>query len=112
MEGWMLVGGKGKVRTEFKPPNNLVIIGTGKWLIFHDAEFDRTTGNLTNGKIRLLYESNPISKLIEEAGGLGSTGFERILNIKPTSIHQRIPTYIGSTDNIVELCEYFATIEM
>ena len=43
MEGWMVVGGKGKVRTEFKPPNNLVIIGTGKWLIFHDAEFDRTT---------------------------------------------------------------------
>ena len=43
IEGWMILGGKGKVRTEFQPPNNLVIVGTGKWLIFHDAQYDRTT---------------------------------------------------------------------
>ena len=43
IKGWMIIGGKGKVRTEFKPPNNLVIVGTGKWLIFHDARYDRTT---------------------------------------------------------------------
>ena len=77
----------------------------------YPAEVDKNTGKKNNGKIRLLYESNPIAKLIEEAGGLGSTGYERILNIKPTSIHQRIPTYIGSTENIVELCEYFSSIE-
>ena len=43
IDGWMIMGGKGKVRTEFQPPNNLVIVGTGKWLIFHDAQYDRTT---------------------------------------------------------------------
>ncbi len=42
-EGWMLIEGKGKARIEFSPPNNIVIVADGKWIIFHDPELDRTT---------------------------------------------------------------------
>lgn len=43
---------------------------------------------------------------IEQAGGMGSTGTMRILDITPQSIHQRVPTFIGSRETIEELCEY------
>jgi outer membrane lipoprotein-sorting protein len=42
-EGWMIIGGKGKARIEFTPPNNTLIIADGKWIIFHDPELDRAT---------------------------------------------------------------------
>ena len=42
-DGWMIIAGKGKARTEFTPPNNILIIADGKWIIFHDPEIDRTT---------------------------------------------------------------------
>ena len=58
------------------------------------------------GKIRLLYESAPMSYIVEQAGGKGSTGMERILNIQPTAIHQRTPILIGSY-NDVSLAEEF-----
>lgn len=49
-----------------------------------------------NGKLRLLYECNPIAFLAEQAGGKASTGFERILDIKPSELHQRVPFFVGS----------------
>ncbi len=49
-----------------------------------------------NGKLRLLYECNPIAFLAEQAGGKASTGFERILDIKPSELHQRVPLFVGS----------------
>jgi fructose-1,6-bisphosphatase I len=48
-----------------------------------------------NGKLRLLYECNPMSFLIEKAGGAATTGTQRILDIEPTSIHQRSPIFLG-----------------
>ena len=45
-----------------------------------------------NGKLRLLYECNPMSMLIEQAGGAATTGTQRIMDIVPTSIHERAPT--------------------
>jgi fructose-1,6-bisphosphatase I len=58
------------------------------------------------GKLRLMYECNPMAFLIEQAGGKASDGYNRILNIVPTKIHQRSPLIIGSTE-MVELVEYF-----
>lgn len=55
------------------------------------------------GKLRLLYECNPMSFIVEKAGGKATTGKERILEIKPESIHQRVPVYLGSSDDIDEL---------
>jgi fructose-1,6-bisphosphatase I len=58
------------------------------------------------GRMRLLYEANPIAFLIEQAGGSASTGIERILNLIPESLHQRVPLVVGSrleVDYVVRL---------
>jgi fructose-1,6-bisphosphatase I len=59
-----------------------------------------------NGKLRLLYEANPFSFLFEAAGGKASTGTERILDIEPTALHQRVPLVLGSVED-VEAFEQF-----
>ncbi len=48
-----------------------------------------------NGKIRLMYEANPLAFIIEQAGGKAITGKGRILDTIPTSIHQTVPFYVG-----------------
>ena len=59
-----------------------------------------------NGKLRLLYECNPMAFIIENAGGMATDGHRRILDIEPTELHQRRPIYIGSK-NMVEKAEWF-----
>jgi len=59
-----------------------------------------------NGKLRLVSESNPISFIIEQAGGRSSNGKESILNIKYTSLQQRTPTYVGNKALIDRLEKY------
>ena len=56
-----------------------------------------------NGKLRLLYEGNPMSFLIEQAGGKSSTGAGRVLDVVPTSLHQRVPIFCGSADDVDDL---------
>jgi len=56
-----------------------------------------------NGKLRLVYECNPISFLIEQAGGKATTGTQRILEVQPTALHQRVPLWCGSYDDIAEV---------
>lgn len=60
----------------------------------------------SNGKLRLLYECNPMAFLAEQANGKASDGFNRILDIKPTELHQRVPFVCGSK-NMVEKAEEF-----
>lgn len=60
-----------------------------------------------NGKLRLLYESAPMAMIIENAGGAGSTGRGRILDVKPGEIHQRVPTFLGSMENVFEIDQFF-----
>jgi len=55
-----------------------------------------TTSSSPNGKLRLIYECNPMAFLIEQAGGLASDGLNRILDIQPTALHQRTSIFIGS----------------
>ena len=52
------------------------------------------------GKLRLMYEANPIAFLAEQAGGLASDGSQRILDIPPTSLHQRTPLLVGSREEV------------
>ena len=59
-----------------------------------------------NGKLRLLYECNPMAFLAEQANGKASDGFTRILDIKPTELHQRVPFFCGSK-NMIEKAEEF-----
>ncbi len=58
------------------------------------------TAKAPNGKLRLLYECNPIAFITEQAGGKASSGNQRILEIKPSSLHQRIPFYTGSLNMV------------
>lgn len=58
-----------------------------------------------NGKLRLLYEGNPIAMIVEEAGGVATTGFEAIRDVRPQSVHHRIPAFFGSPDNLLPLLE-------
>ncbi len=55
------------------------------------------------GKLRLQFESNPVAFITEKVGGKGSTGTASILDVEPTSIDQRVPTYVGNIDLINEL---------
>ncbi|HKY96510.1 MAG TPA: class 1 fructose-bisphosphatase [Gemmatimonadaceae bacterium] len=52
------------------------------------------------GKLRLLYEANPLAFIVEQAGGAATDGVERILDLVPTDLHQRTPLYIGSKGDI------------
>jgi len=52
------------------------------------------------GKLRLLYESNPMSFIVEQAGGASSTGYQRILDITPDSIHQRVGVVLGAKNEV------------
>jgi fructose-1,6-bisphosphatase I/sedoheptulose-1,7-bisphosphatase len=58
------------------------------------------------GRLRLLYEANPISMLIEQAGGLSSTGHKRLMEVKPESLHQRIGLVFGSSDEVSRIESY------
>ena len=58
------------------------------------------------GKLRLLYEANPLAFIAEQAGGYASTGYEPILDIQPTGLHQRVPLIIGSRDDVLEYEQY------
>lgn len=62
------------------------------------------------GKLRLMYEAAPLSFVVEQAGGLGSTGVERISAIHPKALHQRVPLIIGSCED-VEIVEQFLSRE-
>lgn len=64
------------------------------------------SANAITGKLRLLYECNPMAFLAEQAGGKASDGFTRILDIEPVTLHQRVPFFCGSK-NMVEKAESF-----
>jgi fructose-1,6-bisphosphatase len=61
------------------------------------------------GRLRLLYEANPMAMIMEQAGGAASTGRERILEIQPTSLHQRVPLILGSKTEVELLVKYHKT---
>jgi len=58
------------------------------------------TSGSPNGKLRLLYECNPMAFIVEQAGGIATTGHERIMDIQPTELHQRVPTLMGSKNMV------------
>ncbi|MEC7268569.1 MAG: class 1 fructose-bisphosphatase [Bacteroidota bacterium] len=86
---------------------------TGRYIGSFVADFHRNmvkggiylypaTEKAPNGKLRLLYECNPMAFLIEQAGGIATTGEIRVLDIQPAELHQRIPLIIGSKDMVEE----------
>ncbi len=58
------------------------------------------------GKLRLMYEANPMSFIVEQAGGAASTGSERILDVQPAGLHQRVPVILGSKNEVERVVRY------
>ncbi len=58
------------------------------------------------GRLRLMYEANPISFLIEQAGGLSTTGRKHLLDVQPEGLHQRIPVVLGSRNEVARIERY------
>ncbi len=58
------------------------------------------------GKLRLMYEANPMAMIVEQAGGLATTGKQRILDIRPTALHQRVPVILGSKNEVELVARY------
>ncbi len=63
-----------------------------------------------NGRLRLIYEANPIGWLIEQAGGGAITGHGRVLELQPTSIHQRTPLIFGSLNEVAHIEQYYSEL--
>ncbi len=60
----------------------------------------------STGKLRLMYEANPMSFIVEQAGGAASTGTQRIMEIQPESLHQRCPVVLGSKNEVERVVAY------
>jgi fructose-1,6-bisphosphatase I len=60
------------------------------------------------GKLRLMYEANPMAMLVEQAGGAATTGRQRILDIQPEKLHQRVPVILGSKNEVERVAAYHA----
>lgn len=65
------------------------------------------TKDAPKGKLRLMYECNPMAYLIEKAGGIATTGKMPILDVVPDSIHQRCPIFLGSPDDVNEVIQLY-----
>lgn len=61
------------------------------------------------GKLRLMYEANPMSFIVEQADGLATTGVKRILEVLPTGLHQRVPVMMGSHNEVERISKYHQT---
>jgi fructose-1,6-bisphosphatase I len=68
------------------------------------------TKDSPNGKLRLMYECNPMAMIMEQAGGAATNGTIPILDVVPTSIHQRSPCFLGSKEDVEELKSYYAKL--
>lgn len=58
------------------------------------------------GKLRLMYEANPMAFIVEQAGGAATTGRERILDVQPEKLHQRVPVFLGSRNEVEQVTAY------
>jgi fructose-1,6-bisphosphatase I len=63
------------------------------------------------GKLRLMYEGNPMSFLVEQAGGLALTPYDNIMDIKPSAIHERVSVVMGSANEVTIAAGYHNTID-
>jgi fructose-1,6-bisphosphatase I len=70
--------------------------------------FYPTSSKAPSGKLRLLYECNPMAFIAEQAGGKASDGYQRILDIEPTELHQRVPFFCGSKTMVEKAEEFMA----
>jgi fructose-1,6-bisphosphatase len=81
-----------------------ILTSGGVFLYPADSKQPGRTGR--TGRLRLLYEVNPVAFLIEQAGGLASTGYERVMGLTPDGLHQRVPFVFGSRREVERIEQY------
>ena len=67
---------------------------------------DKRDAGSKPGKLRLMYEANPMAFIVEQAGGAATNGEQRILDIVPTSLHQRVAVFLGSKNEVDRVTRY------
>jgi len=83
-----------------------ILMGGGVFLYPKDTN-DRSRA----GRLRLLYEANPMSCLVEQAGGRATSGYERVLEVQPETLHQRVPLILGSKNEVERIERYHREYE-
>ncbi|MBI5120546.1 MAG: class 1 fructose-bisphosphatase [Rhodospirillales bacterium] len=78
-----------------------ILVRGGVFLYPMDSENAKS-----GGKLRLMYEANPMAFIVEQAGGLASTGKGRIMEMKPKGLHQRVPVILGSKNEVERIVDY------
>ncbi len=68
--------------------------------------YPRDTKSSQPGRLRLLYEANPMAFIVEQAGGAAATGHERMLEVQPVSLHQRVPVMLGARNEVERVVSY------
>ena len=63
------------------------------------------------GRLRLLYEANPVGFIVEQAGGICTTGLQRMLDVRPTALHQRVPLIFGSKNEVERIERYHRELQ-
>jgi fructose-1,6-bisphosphatase I len=71
-----------------------------------------TSSKAPKGKLRLLYECNPMAFIVEQAGGKASDGFGRIMEIMPTELHERVPFFCGCRKMVEKAEEFMAAQQL
>lgn len=97
--------------TKEKRPSSLRYIGTlvadaHRTLLNGGIFFYPGTVNKPEGKLRLMYEANPMAFLFEQAGGKATDGQHRIMEVEPTELHQRVPLFLGSAHDMDTLMDF------
>jgi fructose-1,6-bisphosphatase len=77
--------------------------------VFMDPDDTRDTSE--SGRLRLLSEANPMAMIVEQAGGVATTGRERLLDVAPAGLHQRVPVILGSRREVELLIDYHAKFD-
>lgn len=77
-----------------------ILIRGGIYMYPQDSRDKHSKIKKQGGRLRLMYELNPMSFIVEQAGGVASTGRQRIMDIKPSGLHQRVPVILGSRNEV------------
>lgn len=98
------------------PPKTLRYVGSmvadvHRTLLYGGSFLYPADSNSKHGKLRLLYEANPMAMLVENAGGLAASGKMPVLDLQPEDIHQRCPVFLGSKEDVRRILELHAVSE-
>jgi len=107
VQGWH--AGTGASKTKFSSRYIGAMVGDVHRTLLYGGVFGYPGDKKNpNGKLRLLYEGAPMSFIMEQAGGLSTTGTQRVMEVIPEQVHQRVPIFMGSKNDVQEIIDAYA----